>query len=57
MGRVRMNQKMLKRLTMDILRQAEQATSPEERRRLALEALGHAEAYQVKAALLREIAR
>lgn len=52
-----MNQKMLKRLALDALRQAEQATAPEERRRLALEALAHAEAYQVKAALLREIAR
>lgn len=56
-GGVRMNQKMLKRLTMDTLRQAEQATSREERRRLALEALAHAEAYQVKAAFLKEIAR
>ena len=52
-----MNQAMLKRLTMDTLRQAEQATRPEERCRLALEALAHAEAYEVKAALLREIAR
>lgn len=52
-----MNQKTLKRLAMDTLRQAEQAQNPQERRRLAMEALEHAEAYQFKAALLREMAR
>lgn len=54
---MRMNQKALKRLTMDCLRLAQEAKNPQERRRLAMEALAHAEAYQAKAALLREIAR